>query len=140
MADEMGYQAKLFIGTAGSEAATQVTEATDVDYDIALTKGNTTVRGDGSAVPIKTENVTERAVTLTWKMLNDPAAANLSTILAAAKIGGALAIKVENANADVLFDGDCTIAKKFNAPLSGEASYDFTATPTKSAGRSPTLG
>lgn len=143
MADEMGYQSKLYIGTAGSAADTQVTNATDVDYDLAHEKGSTTVRGTGGSpgnVPIKTENVTQRGVTITWKMLNDPDDSVLSTIIAAAITGAALAVKLTTGTDANLFDGDCTISKKYNAPLAGEGTYDFTATPTKSAGRSPTLG
>jgi len=140
MAEEMGYQTTLWIGTAGAQADTQVTAATDVDYDLAPEKGPTTVRGTSGFVPIKTENVLLRAVTLTWKMANDPANAQLTTMLAAAKAGGALAVMVKTGSGAILYDGDCTLAKKYNAPMGGEANYDFTATPTKSAGRAPTLG
>lgn len=140
MSDEMGYQAKLYIGTAGSAATTQVLQATDVDYDLALEKGSTTVRGTSGNVPIKTENATVRAVTVTWKMINDPTDSVLTTIIAACIAGAALAVKLTTGSGATLFDGDCTVTKKYNAPLAGEGSYDFSATPTKSAGRSPTLG
>jgi hypothetical protein len=140
MSDEMGYQCKLYIGTAGAAAATQVTNATDVDYDLAPEKGSTTVRGTSGRVPIKTENVTLLSPTITWKMLNDPVDANLVLMISAAIGGAALAIKVTTGSGAVLFDGDCTLSKKYNAGMAGESTYDFTATPTKSAGRGPTLG
>ena len=140
MAEEMGYQQLLYIGTAGSAAATQVTNATDVDYDLAPEKGATTNRGTGGNVPITTENVTQLGVTLTWKMNNDPADSQLTTLIAAAIAGAAIAMKITTTSAVTLVDADFTISKKLNAPLSGESTYDFTATPTKSAGRAPTLG
>ncbi len=138
--EEMGYELKLYIGTAGATAATQVENATDVDYDLALEKGSTTARGTGGVVPIKTENAVSRNVTITWKMLNDPDDTDLTTIIAAAIVGGPLAITLTTGSGAVLFDGDCTVAKKYNAPLTGEGTYDFSATPTKASGRSPTLG
>ncbi len=73
-------------------------------------------------------------------MNNDPADTQLTTLIAAAISGAAIALKIATTSGATLFDGDCTIAKKLNAPLAGEATYDFTATPTKSAGRAPTLG
>lgn len=138
--EEMGYQSKLYIGTAGSTATTQVEGATNIDYDLALEKGDTTTRGTSGNVPIKTENATQRGVTVTWSMVNNPTDTVMTTIIAACITGAALAVKLTTGSGATLFDGDCTVAKKYNAPLNGEASYDFTATPTKSAGRSPTLG
>lgn len=140
MSDEMGYQLKLYIGTAGTTASTQVEQATDVDYDITPQKGNTTVRGTGGVVPVKTENVTELDVTATWKMVNDPTDTALAVMIAAAISGAAVAVKLATGSGATLFDGDCTLSKKYNAPLTGEGTYDFSATPTKSAGRKPTLG
>jgi len=140
MSDEMGYQSKLYIGTAGSAASTQVTQATDIDYKTTPQKGPTTVRGTSGVVPITTENVTQLGVSVTWKMVNDPTDAQLATMIAAAIAGAAIAVKLVTGSGATLFDGDCTLEKGYNAPLAGESTYDFTATPTKSAGRSPTLG
>jgi len=140
MTEEMGYQQKLYYGIPGSAAGIQVENATDIDYDITPQKGPTTNRGTGGNVPITTENVTQLGVTITWTMNNDPSDAALTYLLAAAKTGAAVAIKLVNANDDTLFDGDCSLSKKWNAPLAGESTYDFSATPTKQESRSPTLG
>jgi hypothetical protein len=140
MSEEMGFEQKLYIGTAGTTAATQVTNATDVDYDLQPEKGSTTGRGTGATVPIKTERVTQLGATVNWKMLNDPADAVLILMIAAAKTGAPLALKVTTKSGAVLFDGDCTLSKKHSGPLSGESMYDFTGTPTKEAGRQPILG
>jgi hypothetical protein len=140
MADEMGYQKKLYIGTAGTTAASQVLQATDIDYDLGYDFGNTTVRGAGTSVPIETQNPTTRKAKITWKMIDDPTDARLITLLAAAKDALAVALKLTDGAGNVLFDGDVYIPKKCGAPLKGESTYDFEANPTKSAGRSPTLG
>ena len=139
--EEMGYQLRLYIGTAGTTAGTQVTQATDIDYDVATTKGSTTARGTGGAPPIHTENVTERAVTVTWKQLNDPTNdTTLATLISKAIVGDPLSIKLTTGSGATLLDCDVTLTKKYNAPIGAEGSYDFTATPTKQSGRTPTIG
>lgn len=139
--EEMGYQLRLYLGTAGTTAATQITQATDIDYDVATTKGNTTSRGTGGLPPIMTENVTQRQVTVTWKQLNDPTNdTTLATLIAAAIAGNPMALKLTTGSGATLLDCDVVLTKKYNAPLTGEGTYDFTATPTKQMGRTPTIG
>lgn len=139
MSDEMGWQLKLYVGPSGSTASTQVTQASDVDYDMQGQRGSTTVRGSGAYPPVETSNVTTRKPVITWKMIMDPTDSVLATILAASVIGGPIAIKVTTGSGAILFDGDCTVFKKYNAPLTGEGSYDFTAEATKQSGRSPVV-
>lgn len=138
--EEMGYQKKLYIGTAGSTATQQVTQATDVEYDLAPEKASTMSRGDGNSIPIKTERVVSLAPTVTFKMLDDPTDARLITLLAAAKTGAPVAVKVTDNGGGTLFDGDMTLSKKLSGPLGGEGTYDFTGTATKQSGRMPILG
>lgn len=140
MADEMGYQKKLYIGTAGTTAASQVLQATDIDYDLGYDFGNTTVRGDGTSVPIETQNPTCRKAKVTWKMIDDPTDARLITLLAAAAAATAIALKVTDGAGNVLINADGFIPKKCGAPLKGESTYDFEFNPTKSSGRTPVLG
>lgn len=138
--EEMGYQLALYIGAAGATAATQITGAEDVDYEITPQKGATTDRGTGGNVPITTENVAQLGVQITWKQHVNQNDTTLTTLIAAAKTGLPVAIKLVTLAGATIFDGDCTLQKKYNAPLADTASYDFTATPTKQAGRIPTLG
>jgi len=139
MADEMGYQKKLYVGTAGSAAATQVLQATDVDYNVDYDFGNTTIRGAGTSVPIETENPTVRKARVSWKMIDDPSDSVLITLIAASKNGTAIACKITDSGA-TLFDGDIYIPKQCAFPLRGESTYSFEGHPTKSAARSPTIG
>jgi len=140
MADEMGYQKKLYIGTAGSTATNQVLQATDIDYDLSYDFGNTTVRSDGTTVPIETQNPTCRKAKVTWKMIDDPTDARLITLLAAAAGATAIALKLTDGSGNVLVNADGYIPKKCGAPLKGESTYDFEFSPTKSAGRTPVIG
>lgn len=138
--EEMGYQLKLFVGTAGQEAATQVEKAVDVDYDLGTATGETTDRGTGGLPPIQYENVTKRIPTVTWNMNNDPDDAVTLILIAAAAAGTPVSIKVTTGSGVELIKGDVNLKKKYNAPLAGPGTYDFTATMTKQAGRTATLG
>lgn len=138
--EEMGFQTRLYVGTAGTVATTQVENALDVDYKIATQKGATTDRGTGGAPPITTENVTQRGVTITWGMNNDPDNAQLLLFQAAAIAGNPISIKLVTGSGATLFDGDVILEKDYDAPLAGPATYNFTAVPTKQLGRTPTLG
>ncbi len=139
--EEMGFQTKLYVGTAGQDATTQVENALDVDYKIATQKGPTTNRGTGGLPPITTENVTQRGVTITWGMNNDDDEANLLLFVGAAKTGTPISVKLVTGGTGVtLFHGDVILEKDYDAPLAGSATYNFTAVPTKQAGRTPILG
>lgn len=138
--EEMGYQTRLYVGTAGQDASTQVENALDVDYKVATQKGPTTDRGTGGLPPITTENVTQRGITITWGMNNDPDNAQLLLFQAAAIAGAPISIKLTTGSGAVLFHGDVILEKDYDAPLAGSATYNFTAVPTKQSGRAPTLG
>ena len=138
--EEAGYQLKLYVGAAGAPAATQITQATDVDYNLAPTKASTADRGTGGTVPIGYENVTQLAPTITWKQHNDSNDTTLTTLLAAAIAGLPVALKIVTLAGATLIDGDFTLQKDLTAPLSGMQEYSFTGTATKQAGRTVTLG
>jgi hypothetical protein len=131
MANYMGYEAILYYGTAGSTAATQLTNCTDLDYSLDTEKGSTTVRGDSSAPPITYERVTGRTPGLTWKMINNSSDTALTALLAAGIAGTPVALKYCDRSGNTRFDGDCNITFKNGAPLKGEQTFDFTASPNR---------
>lgn len=141
MADtKMGYENKLYVGTAGSTATNLVENATDLDYDMQPGTGSTTVRGDSSAPPVETMAVTSRKGVVTWKMINDSTDTVLTTLLAAASAGdGIVAIRYLDVAANKGYDGDSLIQAKESAPLAGETTWDFTATPARGYSRAPQL-
>lgn len=135
----MGYEAQLFIGTAGTTGATQVTEAQDVDYNLDPERGNTTSRGDGLSVPIVTSRVTALKPTVTFKVLKKLASSTLATIIAAAKTGAPLAVRTKSASTGYGFDGDMNFSMKEGSPLNGEGTWEFTCEADESALRVPSL-
>lgn len=138
--EEMGFNLALYIGNAGATAATQITGATDVDFDLAPTKAPTTNRGTGGNVPIETENTVALKPTITWKQHENQDDSTLNTLKTARIAGLPIAIKLATLGGKTLIDGDFTIAGKYSAPLSGEGIWEFTATATKQSGRGVTLG
>jgi hypothetical protein len=133
----MGYETQLFYGTAGTTAATQITNAVDVDYNLDPERGDTTTRGDGSSVPIVTSRVTALKPTITFKMLHKPADTTLAALIAASKAGSPVAMRTKSYSSGSGYDGDVTLSFKESAPLKGEGSFEFTAEATEESGRAP---
>lgn len=134
-----GWERKLYRGTAGSTASTQVTpNATDIDYNVGQTRTGTTSRGDGSAIPKEHEQVVGVNMSLTFSMNYDDGDTHMVAILAAARAGTALAFKVEevvSGSYAVIVDADFTIAFDSPGPLAGGMVVAFTCTPTKESTR-----
>ena len=138
--DNMGYTTQLFIGTPGSSAGTRVENARDINHPIEQTYGTTTIRGDGTAIPIETEKTVSRKPSVTWTMGSDPNDAPLATLRAAAKSATpvvACLLKERNAaGAEVtILDSDFNIKVTEKSPLGGALEYDFEATPSRDYGR-----
>lgn len=125
----MGYEGQLFVGTAGSTGATQVTNAEDLNYDNPMEKVETTTRGDGTSLPKKSEKPVSIGAEITWTMLHKDGDSVLTTILAAARAGSLLAVRTKSYSAGTGFDGDCTIEVRHEKTLKGQSKYSFTATP-----------
>ena len=136
----MGYEYQLFIGAAGSTAATQVLDVVNIKFSVDPQYGSTTVRGDGLSVPIVTARPTSREPKLTFNTLNVPANTNLTTIKAAAMAQTGLAIKlVDVGSGTVVFDGDMYLKPDYDAPLDKEQDQAFEGKATRDYGRSPTF-
>ncbi len=135
---KMGYEKVLYYGTAGSQAATQLTIIRDVTYNTTTEKGETTANGDGNAPPIVTERVTARSVELTFDMINDSANASLASMIAAARAGTTVALYYKDYSTGKGFDGDVILEVENGAPYKGEQTYSFTARPNDDD-RTPSL-
>lgn len=134
----MGYKGKFYIGTAGTQAATLVTNCQDLDYSVALTKGDTTERGDGSAPPIEYEQVAARKPTITVKIREKSGDTNLLALKAAALTGGAIAVRYLYETGSLGFDGDMTFELKNTQALKDTQMNEFVGTATNEL-RSATL-
>lgn len=139
MADKSGYHGQILYGSAGSTAGTLLTNVEDLNYDTEPEKVETTVRGNGSAVPIKVEDVVAIGAIITWAMFLKTGDTALTALIAAARAGAAVAIRTKSYASGLGFDGDCTLSVSHEKTLKGASKFNFTATPTDSAGRTPQL-
>jgi hypothetical protein len=131
MANTLGYQGQLFIGTAGSQAPTQVQNCEDLNYDNDLEKAESTVRGDGLSIPKKSEDPVCLGATVTWSAY-DKGDAALISCLAAARTGALIAIRTKNNNTGLGFDGDMSLVVTHEMTLKGIGKFNFTGTPSTS--------
>ncbi len=136
---KMGFEGQIFYGAAGSTAATPILNSRDINYDIDHDDGDTTVRGDGTSVPIATGDPVLRKVNITWTMINDTTDTVLEALRTAAAAGTGVALRLRDNAAGKGFDGDVSIKFTHGEPLNGEQTYEFTATPSRGYGRIPQL-
>lgn len=126
----MGFEGKIFTGTAGSEATDEITNSRDIKYSFDYDKGDTTERGEDESVPpIEYGRVSVRKITITFNTTNKEDDALLATLLAASYAGQPVAIRTKDKAAGKGFDGDCIIKHELGKPLRGEQTYDFTCEP-----------
>lgn len=133
--ERMGYEGKAYYGTAGSTAATELTNSRDISFALSTEKGDTTVRGS-SGVPKKTSRVTQLSVDdIEIVLLNDNSDTSLEAMRVAAAAGTPVAIRLKDYSSGKGFDGDCVLAFSQPYPLAGEQVVTMTCTPTKESGR-----
>jgi hypothetical protein len=137
MPDYMGFEGQIFMGTAGSEADTLIENSRDITYGFDTENGETTVRGDSTAPPMKTERVSGRVASIEFETTVHEGDTVVEDLLAAAYAGGPVAIRTKHKISGKGFDGDCTLKVSHGKPIKGEQSLKFTATPTREAGREP---
>lgn len=136
---KMGFEGQVFQGATGSTATNQITNITDVSYNLDIEEGNTTVRGAGSSVPIETMDPTVLKTTIEFTMINDITDTILAALRAAAFGGTGIALRLKDYSAGKGFDGDVFLKCEHGEPIKGEQTFKFTATPSRSFGRAPVL-
>jgi hypothetical protein len=129
----MGFEKILYIGTAGSTAATQVLDVVNIKVTTAVQYGSSTSRGAGSAVPQVTKRAVSLEKTVTFNTLNVPSNTNLATIKAAARattpLSRLISMKVVDVAAGTTeFDADVDLSIDEDAQLTAEQDCAFTAT------------
>jgi hypothetical protein len=137
---KMGYEGLVYFGsTPGSTAATLLQNLKDVTYNFEVEKGNTTVRGDGTAPPIETEDITIRKITIEFTAIKDTTDTAIEALRTAIYSGAGFAIRTKDYASGKGFDGDCTGTISRGKPLNGEQTDQITCTPSRSYGRAPSL-
>lgn len=137
MGVRMGFEGLAFYGPAGAEATSPIPETRDMSVDYGTTKGNTIVREPDGSIPNQTENVTARAWSFSLQVLNDSSDAIITAMLAASYVGSPIALRTKDHAAGKGFNGDVILEHKHGKNLAGEQVIDFTAKPTRQAGRRP---
>lgn len=128
----MGYEGLLYRGTAGSTAATQVTNSRDITESFGTQQGETTVRGDSSVPPIECYRVTARSYDLKWNMTEDDTDTSLTAFKAAAAAGTPIAVRTKSYSSGTGVDMDVIIVSiEQGKPYKGEATVDITAKPCR---------
>lgn len=141
MANVSGWQGLLYYGTAGSQAATQITKATDVDVEAGKEYGDHTSRGAGTNIPVHDARPTKKVPKLTFKMVNDSADTALAALIVNAQASAPTPLAFlckDRTSGNTLLDADCYLTVKNGQPLNGEQTYEFEATPTTDGGRAIT--
>lgn len=135
-----GFEGKVYIGTAGSTASTQLTERTDITYNINNERAESTAAGDGSTVPLKTEEVVCVAVEMSWSMIYNTEDTNIATMIDAATAGDTVAVKfIRHASDTKAFDGDCSLDFGTALFLKENQKFEVSAVPSRLL-RAPVFG
>lgn len=132
------YERQLLYGTAGTTAAIQVLTLIEVSVNKTHDYDPTDVRGDGSTIPIKTEQPVMRSCEVKFKLRNKKGDAPTAALLAAAihSSNPIIALKVLSyAAGSTLFDGDVTL--DVDDPDSRE--LEFTAHLSLEGARAPSF-
>lgn len=135
---KMGFEGLAYYGTAGTTAATQIINRTDISLDVDPEMGETTVAGAGSSVPIFSEAPATVKFSCTINMLNTGSDSTLTALRTAAAAGTPVALRLKDTAAGKGYDGDCNVKMSSGRPLKGTQTFDFTFTPN-SAARAPQL-
>ena len=130
-----GFEGKVYIGTAGTTAGTQLTERTDITYNITTETADSTAAGDGTTIPQKTVEAVAVAVEISWSMLYKTEDTNIATMLnncGGSGIGTPMAVKIMRHGSDAdVFDGDCFLDIASAMPLSENQKFEIKASVTR---------
>lgn len=136
---KMGFEGLAYYGSAGGTASTNLTNCRDITYNIEHEKGETTVRGDSTIAPIKTESSVTRVASIELTLVYDSSDASFTAMETAAAAGSAVAIRTKSYSSGKGYDGDCILDIGRPFPLNGEQVVTFTCTPTLDGNRTPSL-
>jgi hypothetical protein len=142
MTMKMSFEGELYYGGAGSSASTKIIDLTDVNINFDHQKTATTVRGDGSAPPIRHERIVERVVSVEFTLLiksSGTGAAAYAAMMAAVANATPIAIRGKDYANGKGPDFDATLTGKKGEPHGGLQTFQFTATPTDECGRTAQL-
>jgi len=137
---KMGFEGVLWYGAAGSTATTtQLVNARDITFPRMSEKGDTTVRGDGSGPVVNSSRVTAIDFSITFLMLIKSDDTALEALRVAEAAGTPVALRGLDFAAGKGPNMDFILEASQGMPYKGEATIEFTATPTDESGRDPAV-
>lgn len=131
----MGFEGKIYIGTANGSANTEI-DTQDQAYNITVNKETTFKRPSGAsnAAPIGYDDVLSLQAEVTFTMFRKSTDANMTTLLAAAYSAdpdvNVISLRTEEISGGKGIYGDFTLQVNNGRAIQGNATYEFTATPT----------
>jgi len=139
----MGFEKILYIGTAGTTAATAVEDLVNVKVTETPQYASTTARTTNGTVPRVSKRVVSLKKVVTFNSLNVLANSEIATMKAAAThltpASRIIAMKVvDQASQTVEFDADVDLSIDRDAQLSAEQDMAFVATVDRST-RAPAV-
>lgn len=130
---KMGFEGPIYYGVAGAQASSAIENSRDITYSLDTETGSTKVRGDGSSPPINTERVTGRVVSIDFQTIYKSDDSVVEAMLVASFAGTPVALRTKSYSSGKGYDGDVILKHKWNEPISGEQTIDWTATPNDDA-------
>lgn len=134
MPKRVGFEGKLYRGTAGSTASDEVTGVTDVNYTVDADRADTSTR----ASIWKFSKVAMLSLSIDFTMKQDETDSDLTALKAAAVAGTPIALRTRDYASGYGVDADFNITFQKGEPLNGEQTVQFTAEPTDESSRTPT--
>lgn len=134
MAKRMGFEGKIYYGTAGSTASTELTIARDVSYKFENTEADIS---DRSSI-INLYDVGGVDFSLEFEINNQDTDAFVAAVRAAAIAGTAIAFRTRDKTAGWGVDGDFVVGIDESQALRDAQRIKVTAKPTDKNGRLPT--
>jgi hypothetical protein len=135
------HERMLYYGTAGTTAATQVLALVEVSINKSHDYDPTWVRGDGTTIPIMTEQAVMRKCDIKFKLRNEKTGTGAAAVAALIAIAThssnpTIALKVVSYTSGATeFDGDVTL--DLDDPDSRE--LDFTVHLSREGARAPSF-
>lgn len=126
----MWWEGELYYGVAGATATNKLVNVRDAQVQLEYDEGDTTVRGDGSAVPWETSRPTKRRLSITWTHIMKSDDTFLEAMRSAAHNASPVALRGKDHSAGKGPDGDFYLSCDHGKPYNGEQTLQFVAKPT----------
>ena len=127
----MGFEGKLYYGTAGSTGATELTIARDVKYTFDAEMADVSDRGS----LVSDFDVASLTIGLEFEINNQDTDAAVAFLRNCAVTGTAVALRTKDKTSGWGLDADFVLSSNEDQPLKDAQRISYTASKTSKAGR-----